>query len=136
MAMQLSRQADYAVRTMVDLASRPEDERVVMREISERQDVPLPFLAKIVRRLSEMQLARTYRGSAGGIALARPAADINLLEIIEALEGPLCLNLCTMQPSRCPRDAFCPAHPVWLQAQTYLTNLFRNTRLSDLVARK
>jgi len=133
--MQLSRQADYAVRVVIDIASQPPGEKAIMRAIGERQEVPVPFLAKIVRRLSDARLLSTYRGSGGGIALARPAAEISLLQIIEAIEGPICLNRCTTQPSQCSRDAFCPVHPVWAQAQAYLVTLLGSTRVSDLVAK-
>ncbi|MBI4789678.1 MAG: Rrf2 family transcriptional regulator [Chloroflexi bacterium] len=131
--MELSRQADYAVRAMVDLAAFPIGTRVLTGEIAKRQEIPASFLPRIVAALSKAQLVQTFRGKDGGIMLARPVAEINLLDIIQAVEGPICLNRCTYQPSRCNRAAFCRVHPIWQQAQDYIDQLFRRTTLADLV---
>ncbi len=131
--MELSRQADYAVRAMVDLATSPMGTRVLTSEIAKRQEIPVSFLPRIVAALGKAQLVQTFRGKDGGILLARPAVDICLLDVIQAVEGPICLNRCTYQPSRCNRAAFCRVHPIWQQAQDYIDQLFRRTTLADLV---
>lgn len=131
--MELSRQADYAVRAMVHLAGCPEAGRVQTREIAQRQQIPNAFLPRIIASLSRAQLIRTFRGNQGGISLARPAAQISLLQVVEAIDGPIRLNRCTFQPSRCERDYFCPVHPVWKQAQENLNQFLGGTKLTDLV---
>jgi Rrf2 family protein len=130
--MELSRQADYAIRAMVDLASAPVEPRACTRAIAQRQQIPQSFLPRIVAALGRARLIQTFRGNAGGIALARDASQISLLEVIQAVEGPLCLNRCTHQPSRCPRDQTCSVHPIWRQAQNYLNQLLSHTTLADL----
>ena len=131
--MELSRQADYAIRAMVDLASRADEPRVQTKDIAQRQQIPNAFLPRIIASLSRAQLIHTYRGNQGGIALARSASQISLLDVIQAIEGPIRLNRCTSQPSRCDRDHFCRVHPVWAQAQNYLNQLLGGTKLTDLV---
>jgi Rrf2 family protein len=130
--MELSRQADYAVRAMVDLAAASQGTRVLTSEIAARQDIPQSFLPRIIALLGKAQLVQTFRGKDGGIALSRPAKEINLLEVIEAVEGPICLNLCTHQPSRCERSGFCRVHPIWQKANGYLAQLLETTTLADL----
>ena len=130
--MEISRRTDYGVRVIVDLAALPKGSRASTSEIADRQNIPAPFLAKIISQLSLSGLVSTYRGSGGGVSLARPASEISLLEVIEALDGPLRLNRCAIEPQACPRTGQCPVHPVWAQAQTDLTSLLSSTTFDDL----
>jgi len=131
----LSRRADYGVRAMVDMALQSPTTRSIVSEIAKRQDIPASFLAKIVPRLARAGLVRTALGAGGGITLAAPPAEISLLQIIQAIYGPLALNRCSLDPTNCRRHATCPACEVWRQAQTRLNETLEGTRLSDLVAR-
>ncbi|MBL8058778.1 MAG: Rrf2 family transcriptional regulator [Anaerolineales bacterium] len=109
----ITRQADYAVRSVLDLALREPDEAAFSREIAESQDIPPSFLAKILTRLAAHAIVQTQRGVNGGVRLARPAAEITVLEVVEAIDGPLSLNLCVKAPGLCPRDMDCVVHPLW-----------------------
>ena len=131
--MEISRRTDYGVRVILDLASLPENGRAPTQEIADRQNIPSPFLAKIISQLSLSGLATTYRGAGGGVRLARPPEEISLLQVIEALEGPIRLNRCVIQPSLCPRDRSCPIHDTWAKAQAQLTSLLETTTFDDLV---
>ncbi len=130
--MEISRRTDYGVRVILDLATQTECERTSTQEIAERQNIPSPFLAKIVSQLSLAGLVTTYRGAGGGVMLARPAADINLLQVIEALEGPVRLNRCLIEPDACPQNGHCPVHDIWARAQGELINLLNCTTFDDL----
>jgi Rrf2 family protein len=77
-------------------------------------------------------LVTTYRGAGGGVSLSRPSAQISLLHVIEALEGPIQLNRCLIEPDRCPRNEHCPVHDIWAQAQTDLTTLLDATTFDKL----
>ena len=105
--MQLNRQTDYALRAVLYLASHP---LANIGEVAEAQFVPQDFLAKIIQKLSRAGIVKTHRGVGGGISLARPPEKINMLEVIEALEGPLALNRCFSHPGECPREYFCAIH--------------------------
>jgi len=130
--MEISRRTDYAVRVIFDLASLPQNGRASTQEIADRQNIPSPFLAKIISQLSLSGLVTTYRGAGGGVRLAQPPEEISLLRVIEALEGPIRLNRCAIQPSLCPREGFCPIHDTWAKAQADLTSLLEATTFDDL----
>jgi Rrf2 family protein len=132
--MEISRRTDYGVRVIMDLASLPDGARPSTQEIADRQSIPAPFLAKIISTLSVSGLVITYRGAGGGVSLARPASEISLLHVIEALDGPVQLNRCVIEPSACPRDSFCPVHHIWAKAQSELTSLLDNTTFDELVS--
>ncbi len=132
--MEISRRTDYGVRVIMDLATLPESARASTQEIADRQNIPAPFLAKIVSRLSLSGLVITHRGAGGGVSLARPASEISLLQVIEALDGPVQLNRCVIEPSACPRDSHCPVHHIWAKAQLELTGLLSETTFDDLVS--
>lgn len=131
--MQLTRQSEYAIRIMLELASRPFGEMVSSRTISEKQGIPEDFLKKTVQLLSLSGLVSTQRGIQGGVRLARPAEDINLVEVIKAIEGPLQINVCLAPDFNCPNRSSCPVSPVLERAQlAFLRELGRDS-LADLI---
>lgn len=114
--MEISRQADYAIRAIIDLAILPHGTLTQTREIAVRQDIPGKYLPTIVRTLARSGLLRTLRGSHGGVSLARPAPDITLRDVVEAIDGPLLLNRCLIRPGECGgdgRDNLCSLHRFW-----------------------
>lgn len=131
--MEISRRTDYGIRVILDLATLAKDGRAATQEIAQRQRVPSPFLAKIIAQLSLAGLVTTHRGAGGGVALARPASQISLLEVIEGLEGPVRLNRCLIQPQACPNDGHCPVHEVLAQAQAELISKLACTTFDTLV---
>lgn len=131
--MEISRRTDYGVRVIIDLAALPKNVRTSTHEIADRQNIPAPFLAKIISQLSLSGLVSTYRGSGGGVSLARPASEISLLHVVEVLDGPVRLNRCAIEPGACPRDEHCPVHHIWAKAQSDLTGLLSSTTFDDLV---
>lgn len=118
--MQLTREGDYAVRVLVDLAGRPRGDVVRTDDLSARTGVPRPYLAKIIQILSRASLVQTRQGPMGGVSLLKDPATITLREMVEAVEGPIYLNRCLVRPGECPRDRFCPVHPVWHRIQASL----------------
>jgi Rrf2 family protein len=134
MALRLTNAADYAVRSMLYIASLPEDRVVLRSEVAETQKVPSSFMAKILRSLSRAGLLRSSRGVHGGFALARPAAEINLLDVVEAIEGPVALTQCIPDPENCPHSANCPANAVWANVQDKIADTLRSATLELLVS--
>ncbi len=130
--MEISRRTDYGVRVILHLAGLPHGARASTRDIATRQSVPNPFLAKIISQLSLAGLVTTFRGAGGGVALARPASQISLLEVIEALEGPVHLNRCLAHADSCPRHGKCSIHEVLVRAQADLTALLKLTTFEAL----
>ncbi len=120
--MQITRQADYAVRAMVYLAQLGPDERAATGQIAQEKSIPPSFLAKIVSQLSVAGLLQTSRGARGGVSLAKPAEAISLLDVIEAIDGPIQLNDCVANNVSCTYDEDCPLKPVWCDAQKLLVD--------------
>ncbi len=126
--MQITRQADYAVRAMVYLAqleaqAQEEDAKhAATGRIAQEKNIPPSFLAKIVSQLSVAGLLKTSRGAHGGVSLAKPAEAISLLDVIEAIDGPILLNDCVGDAMTCTYDDSCPLKPVWCDAQKMLVD--------------
>ncbi len=118
--MQITRQADYAVRAMVYLAQMGPEGKAATGQIAKDKAIPPSFLAKIVSQLSVAGLLQTSRGARGGVSLAKPAEDISLLDVVEAIDGPILLNDCVGESSVCDYDDDCPLKPVWCDAQKML----------------
>lgn len=132
--MQITRQADYAVRAILHLA-RSGDTRTATSTIAEEQRIPPSFLAKIISQLSIAGLLHTSRGARGGVTLARDAKEISLLEVIEAIDGPIQLNECVGDTSNCSFDDECPLRPVWCEAQEQLVGRLKGTNFADMIAK-
>ena len=134
MGLRLTRAADYAVRAMMHIGSLPENGVALKDDIAQAQHIPPSFSAKILRQLVKTGLLRSARGVNGGFGLARDAAKINLLEIVEGIEGPLHLNDCVPDPDHCTLSHDCPVSTVWLEVQNQMTALLRETTLETLLA--
>jgi len=134
MGMKLTSAADYAVRAMIHLACLPEGDFVLRTDIAEAQRIPTSFMAKILRSLVRGGLLRSSRGVNGGFALSRPAAEVNMLDIVEAIEGPLALTDCTPNGRGCSWYHECPASLVWCRLQDTMRELLRGVTLEDLVS--
>ncbi|HJS19622.1 MAG TPA: Rrf2 family transcriptional regulator [Anaerolineales bacterium] len=131
--MQITRQADYAVRAVLHLARMGNGERVATSTVAREQNIPPSFLAKIISQLSIAGLLHTSRGARGGVTLARDPRDITLLEVVEAIDGPIQLNECIGNDGACSFDEVCPVKPVWCDAQEQLVQRLRDTNFGDLI---
>jgi Rrf2 family protein len=131
----MSRAADYATRAMVYIASAGGDENPTTQRIAEHQGVSQAFLQKIVQRLVRAGLLRTQRGAAGGVSLSQPPSEVNLRQIVEAMEGPITLNRCVRGPGECHRDAICPVHEVCVKLQKDMLATLEGFTLDQLVTR-
>jgi Rrf2 family protein len=134
MGLKLTSAADYAIRAMIHLACLPDGGVALRSEIADAQNIPTSFMAKILRSLVRARLLRSSRGVHGGFALARPASDINMLEIVEAIEGPLSLTDCTPATAGCAWAQDCPAATVWIRVQDSMRETLRRSTLEDLVS--
>ena len=131
---QITRRADYAVRIMVELGNRESDQPLPARTVAQRTGVPQPFLHKIVTALVKEGLVSSFPGPNGGLKLNRPTDQINLRQILEAVEGPLCVNVCLLRPGECPRDITCPVHGFWGRLQTSIMQQLQDATLDKLIA--
>lgn len=133
--MQITRQADYAVRAVMYLSKLGTNARASTAEIAREQSIPTTFLAKIVSQLASAGVVRATRGARGGVTLARPPEEISLLEIVEAIDGPMALNECVLDASRCPISVECPVRPVWCDVQSTLAKQLAQANFGLLIKR-
>ena len=131
--MQITRQADYAVRAVLYLARLGSSQRAATSQIAHEQRIPPSFLAKIISQLSIAGLLHTSRGARGGVTLAREPKDVTLLEVIEAIDGPIMLNECVGDTSTCTFDEECPLRSVWCEAQEELVGRLKKTNFQQLL---
>jgi len=130
--MAITRAADYAVRVMVYLACLPPQARVQRKALVHLSDAPGSFLSKVLQKLVMAGLVYSRRGSGGGFELARPGETISLLKVVEAIDGPLRLNLCVAGAPGCSRKLSCAVHPVWERAQAAVVQVLDGTSLAEL----
>ena len=131
--MQITRQADYAVRAVLHLAKVGSSERSATSAIAKEQNIPPSFLAKIISQLSIAGLLHTSRGARGGVTLAREPKEITLLEVVEAIDGPIQLNECVGDNGVCTFDHNCPIKPVWCDPQDELVQRLKDTNFAQML---
>ncbi len=116
--IKINRQTDYAVRVILLLAKQPEGTKLSTAFIRDEMLIPHAFVARIVARLAAERLVTTYPGRDGGLTLSRPAAEITLLQVVEAFEGRLCLSECFESGNvDCPFEHGCPVRGRWGRVQ-------------------
>lgn len=128
----LNRLTDYAVVVMSQMARRPE--RVwTAPQIAQDTGVPLPTVAKLLNALAHGDLITSHRGAAGGYALDRPADDITVADIIQALEGPIALTACVEGSAHeCDVESLCPMRGNWNRVNNAIRGALSAVTLSDM----
>ena len=135
--MNISMKSRYAVRALTELARREETapgKPVRLGDIAHSRDMPLQFLEQVFSALRRAGVVRSRRGAAGGYSLARPAAEISVLEVVAALDGVPSPAECTQ--GLCERVDGCGAASVWIEAQQALAKVLGGTTIGDLLARE
>ena len=138
--MMFSTKAEYGVRVMVELARRAGEEPIPLAEIAAHDGLPLAYLEHLVARLRKAGLVDSRRGSHGGYLLARPAAEITMAEVVEALEGSIAPIECISEAADgsivCAREAsldhVCPTKLLWTRVRFSIISTLRETTLADL----
>jgi Rrf2 family protein len=131
----ITRKSDYAARVLLHLAALPPGSWTTAQRIADRQSIPNLLVGQIVSQLAKAGLLLTRRGKGGGIQMARPAAEISLLDVVEAMQGPLSLNVCTSDPEQCALTPECLMHEAWVRTQASLDSELRGETLEKLVGR-
>lgn len=130
--MQLTRAADYAVRVMIHLAGLPPETRASRADLAEAAECPEQFLSKVLQSLTHAGLVVSHRGNTGGFELSSAHRNASVLQIIEAVEGPVRLNLCLTGQHACERQNWCPAHAVWAEAQAAMSGVLQKATITAL----
>jgi len=118
------------------LARQPIKKVSFVNEISEEYKIPRSFLAKILQKLVRAKIVRSYRGVKGGFSLAKPARDITVLSVLEAIEGNMAVNICISDKKKCTFSKHCPTHSLWATVQSKITDTLKKTNFEDLANQK
>lgn len=129
--MYVTRKADYAIRCVLHLSKNPEQVASV-EEISRAMFVPKTFLAKILQGLMKAGIVSSSRGVKGGFQLAKKPKDINLLEVIEAIQGPSAANICAIDRRMCRLSSRCTVHPIWVKLREKVEKELRKQTFAKL----
>lgn len=132
--MQLTRAADYATRVMIHLAMEEAGARLLLPDLAAATEVSRSFLSKVLQMLAHGGFVASWRGQAGGFELTEVGRRATVREIIEAIDGPVHLNVCLMSGQDCDRKYWCPAHPVWVRAQRAMLDVLSATTIAELAA--
>ncbi len=119
------------MRATLHLATLKSDGYVSIRAISEELDISFHFLTKIFQKLTQAGILASFRGPNGGVALARPATRITLLDIVIAIDGPELFTECVLGLPGCGDRKPCPLHDKWAQERARLREMFGATTVAD-----
>ena len=133
--MQLTRAADYAVRVMIHLAGLPPGTRASRGELAREAECPEQFLSKVLQSLTRAGLVISHRGNTGGFELPEATRGASLLNVVEAIEGPVRFNICLSSEHACTRQEWCPAHGVWAEAQGAMLGVLQSVSIDNLAAK-
>ncbi len=130
--MLVTRETDYAVRTVIYLA-RERDRNANATEIAQVMHIPKSFLAKILQRLVRHHILQSMRGVKGGFMLAKKPSEITLLAVMEAIQGPAGINVCAIDSKRCRLSSACAVHPVWVEIRKEVERRLKKQTIANLV---
>ena len=140
--MLFSTKAEYGVRLMVELGRRSGTEPVALAAVAEAETLPLSYLEHLVAKLRQVGLVTSVRGAHGGYKLARPAEEITMLDVVEALEGPVAPMECfhadregrVLCSHEADGDHACATKLLWTRVQGGVIKALAHTTLAELVA--
>ncbi len=133
--MRVSTKGDYGIRALVELAHRYGEGPVQSAEIARRQCIPEPYLDQLLTTLRRAGLIRSLRGPQGGHALLRPAEEIRLSEVIEALEGSISPIAC-LDDSSCTKPGVCAQRDVWEEVRRATHEILHNVTIAELAEKE
>ena len=134
--MKLSTRARYGTKALLELALHRGEEPVLLKDIAQRQQIPLPYLEHLISPLVQAGIVKTTRGTRGGVSLLRPPEEIILSEVIQLLEGSIAPVECVDNIKTCPRTDLCVTHDIWDEIKEAISKVLESVTLQDLVERQ
>jgi len=132
--MQVLRETDYAVQCILLLAQKPK-QNISTAELSQGLNISRPFIAKIIQKLVKAGLLLSARGVGGGVQLQKSPREISLFDIVDAMQGPLGINICVVNQRLCDRSASCVVHPAWMEIQEMIERKLKSYSIKKLMER-
>ncbi|MEW5805777.1 MAG: Rrf2 family transcriptional regulator [Acidobacteriota bacterium] len=133
--MLLSKTCDYGIRAALYVASKPGVQYFPIREISGNLNISFHFLTKILQKLTQHHIMKSFKGPRGGVALARSPKSITLMDIIMAIEEPDFFRRCLLGLEQCLDENPCPVHEEWKAIRGDIQSIFENTTLAKMTTR-
>lgn len=134
--MKISTKGRYGTRLLLDLALHIDEERVLLKDIAQRQDISLLYLERLVSPLVAAGIVRTTRGPRGGVSLAKSPEQIKLSEVINLLEGSTAPVECINDPMVCDRSGICATRDIWDELKKKTDSVLESITIKDLVERQ
>jgi Rrf2 family protein len=131
--MKLSTHSRYGLRLMLALGINNKKEPMSLKDIAHSENISEKYLSQIIIPLKSRGLVNTFRGARGGYVLSRPASQIKLLDIIETLEGDMCLVDCVKKPDICERSTDCVTRDIWDEMSGLIIGFLDNLTLEDII---
>ncbi len=135
-AVKISTKGRYGTRALMEMARRYGEGPLLLKDISEKQDISLQYLEHLISPLVKAGIVKTTRGFKGGVWLARPPADIKLSETLRILEGDNFPVECVSNPGACDRSRTCAARDIWDEMKQAMYGVLESTTFEDLVKRQ
>ena len=136
MAMQITNQADYALRSMIYIAQNGHNRLTPSNVIAEEMQISRIFLSRINSQLVGAGLIKTRRGARGGIMLAKNPAEISIYDIVTTIDGKITLIRCTEDPEACPLAESCPYRVFWKETECLIIAQLKGTSLQDMLDKR
>ncbi|OOM69971.1 HTH-type transcriptional regulator CymR [Clostridium puniceum] len=132
--MNINQESDYAFRIVLMLSKEGVDNKLDAKFLSEKGSIPLRFLLKLTRKLTQVGIVRSYRGVNGGYAITREPKDITLKDVVEAIQGPIIINRCTYDKKACSanKGSHCSIHKALCNIQNTMINELTKVTFEDL----
>jgi len=131
--LRINRETDYAIRVILALAEYPGEEIVPSSVIRQQMQLPESLSLQIISRLAKLHLINSYPGRNGGIQLAQPPSEISLLDVIQAMEGPLVLSDCLDESHTCSLAPTCPVQRYWIGLQSRIEGELAKVNFQELL---
>ncbi len=129
--LSIKRETDYAIRCVYFLSGKP-DKVIMVDEIAREMCIPKSFLAKILQRLAKSKIVSSHVGVKGGFFLAKNPSDITLFDVIEAIEGSVAVNRCTVNKKECALSSTCKVHPIWVSVRHDLERMLQQKNFGNI----
>lgn len=130
--MEITRETDYAIRCVLHL-SEASNNVIMVDEIARAKSIPKSFLSKILQKLAKANIVKSYRGVKGGFQIAKSPREINLLDVIDAIEGPVAMNRCAVNRKVCSLSYSCAVHPIWVELRKDVEENLRKIDFAKLI---
>lgn len=130
--LRISKLTDYAILIMVELTR--EGEVLSAHALAERVHIEAPTAGKVLKQLAAAGLVESFRGASGGYRVTRPAADISVAEVIAAIEGPIAMTECSVEPGLCHQESSCTLRSNWRRISVAVATALEAVTLAEMAA--